>query len=103
MARSAEEEIKEEIKKAHDWYGRTYKKNIEVQYRYDSKEKHMSWRIIAVIGGQERMLPLGLSEKNITEENLPRIKARLFDYIKQSLIKAQVKYEPHVLMSIERA
>lgn len=97
MVRSVEEEIKEEIKKATDWYRRTYKKEVEVHHRYDKVDKHFSWRIVASIGGQDRVMGLGISAVKAEGKDFPQIKARIFDYVKQTLIKAQVKYEPHIL------
>lgn len=97
MASSPEEEIKEEIKKVEAWYASKYKKTLEVHYRYDKQEKHMSWRIVANIGGAQRVLPFGLSIEKAESKQFPEIKAKVAEYIKQSLIKAQVKWEPHIL------
>ncbi len=101
MDSSIEEEIKKEIKKASDWYGQKYKKKLDVHFRYDKQERHFSWRVVAWIGGAERVLPFGISEKSALEmmekKRWNSMKAKIFDYIKQSLIKAQVKYEPHIL------
>lgn len=97
MVRSVEEEIKAEIKKAQDWYGVTYKKTLEVHHRYDKVDKHFSWRLVANIGGKDRILAFGVSAEKAEGRDFPKIKAKVFDYIKQTLIKAQVKWEPHIL------
>lgn len=99
MVRSVEEEIKTEIKKATDWYERTYKKKVTVHRRYDKKEKHFSWRIISEIGGQDRVLGFGISVAIAESAMFPAIKAKIFEFIKSSLIKAQVRWEPHILMA----
>lgn len=97
MIRSVEEELKAEIKRAQDWYRTTYKKTLEVHHRYDKVDKHFSWRIVASIGGSDRVLAFGVSAEKAEGKDFPQIKARLYDYIKQTLIKAQVKWEPHIL------
>lgn len=97
MARSVEKEIKEEIKKAEIWYRQKYKKPLEVHYRYDKQEKHFSWRLVAVIGGAERVLAFGISAESAEGPTFPAIKARLLDYIKVTLTKAQAKWEPMIL------
>lgn len=99
MARSVEKEIKEEIKKAEIWYRQKYKKPLEVHYRYDKKDRHFSWRLVASIGGQDRVLAFGVSAESAEGENFPLMKAKLFDYIKVTLTKAQVKWEPMILAS----
>lgn len=96
---SPEEEIEKEIKKAQAWYGGKYRKKFTVAKRYDKVTKHFSWRIIADIGGKDRILPFGISVETMESEKFPIIKARILDYIKQSLIKAQVKWEPMILSS----
>lgn len=97
MARTVEEEIKKEIKKAQDWYSTKYRKTLEVHHRYDKQDKHFSWRIVAVIGGKERVLAFGISAEKAEGKDFPQIKAKIYDYIKQTLIKAQVKWEPGIL------
>lgn len=99
MARSVEKEIKEEIQKAEIWYRTKYKKSLAVHYRYDKQEKHFSWRIVAEIGGKERVLAFGISAESVEGDTFPAMKAKLLDYIKVTLTKAQAKWEPMILAS----
>lgn len=95
---SPEEKIQEEIKKANDWYQQKYRKTFEVHQRYDKEEQKFSWRLIARIGGKDRMLPFGVTEKIMnTPLMIDQIIPKIGPHIRAVLTKAQTKWEPHIL------
>ena len=92
MVSPGEKAIQKEIEKAQEWYGKTYKNTFEVHQRYDKVEKHFSYRLVAMIGGQERVLAFGVSAQTMEGPMFFQIKAKLVEFIKRSLIAAHTKY-----------
>lgn len=96
---SPQAQIVKEFKKAQDWYKKTYRKDIEIHERYDNKEKAFSWRLVARIGGQDRIIALGMTAKQAESDNFNRMRDEVLRYVQSALTKAQAKWEPMVLRS----
>jgi hypothetical protein len=98
---SPNEKVIEEFKKAQAWFSERYGKTFDIHERYDRKEKKWSWRLVANIGGEDRIIALGLSAATAENEvwfNL--MKSKVLDYVKQCLIKAMAKFEPETQMKV---